>query len=131
MPTSTEMEMFASTSTSGPRLIARSEVVFAYGAVGAVAFVLLPQFVTTSVESFASRRGRFMDTKTSAFSLSANSKPTGMLGLKARPRRMSTLVTFVVNGSGVSVESGKPVIALLRMFVRSRRTVEASGIYTV
>jgi hypothetical protein len=133
MPTSTVTDMFASTSMRGPmaaRLPETSVVLFVYGAVGIVELLLFPQFATALVDSLASRRGRFMETKASALSLSLNSKPTGIVGLKARPSRMSTSVMFTLNGSGVSVEPGNPLTALLPMLVSSRRMFELSGIYT-
>jgi hypothetical protein len=124
-------EIFASTRTRGPSARRSPEtclVWFAYGADGKVALLLLPQFAAAFVESLASRRGRFIETETSAVSLSRNSKPTGMVGLKARPRRISTSVMLAVKGSGVRVDPGKPLTPLLTMSVSSRRMLELSGI---
>jgi hypothetical protein len=71
MPTSTVTETFASTSLRSPRL-ARPDLMSVVlppdGAVESVALVVLPQFAIAFVDSFASRRGRFIDTKTSALS---------------------------------------------------------------
>jgi hypothetical protein len=109
--TSTVTETFASTSTSGPRLISSfdsSRVSLVYGAWGIVALLLLPQLSAMLVDSFASKRGKFIDKVTSAFSLSVNSKPMGIEGLNARPSVMSASVTLTLIGSGVSVDSGKP-----------------------
>jgi hypothetical protein len=130
-PTSTVTDTLASTSTSGPRArrsVLIPVVVFRYGALGVVALLLLPQLATAFVDSFASRRGRFIDTKTSAFSLSKNSNPTGIVGLNASPSSMSTSVMFTLKGNGVSLEPGKPVMPLWAMFVSSSRATELSGI---
>jgi hypothetical protein len=130
-PTSTVTDTFASTRTRGPRVrrsLLSSVVVFAYGALGVVTLLLFPQFAAAFVDSFASRRGRFMETKTSAFSLSRNSNPTGIVGLNASPSKMSALVMFTLNGSGVSLEPGNPVMPLCAIFVSSSRATELSGI---
>jgi hypothetical protein len=125
-------EMFASTRTRGPRA-RRSPatwlVWFANGAEGSVELLLLPQFAAGFVVSLASRRGRFIETETSALSLSRNSKPTGIVGLKARPSRISRSVMLAVKGSGVRVDPGKPLTPLLAMSVSSRRMLELSGTY--
>lgn len=121
-------EMLASTRTRGPRskrLSVLLVVEFAKGAVGAVE--LLPQFAAASVERRASRRGRPMEMTTSALSLSVNSKPMGMEGLKASPSRMSTSVTLTLNGRGVNVDPGKPTTPLFVISVSSMRTLELSG----
>lgn len=136
--TSTVSEMFASTSTRGPRfarplvILSVMFVEFAYGALGNVTLlpVWLPQFPATLVDSRASRRGKFIDTVTSAFNLSVNSKPIGIEGLKARPRRISTFVTLTLNGRGVSVDPGKPFTPLLLRSVSSIRMLELLGTWS-
>jgi len=70
---SIERETLASTKARGPRLRSsggNSVVWLANGAFGAVALLLLlaPQFSGMLLDSFASRRGRFKDGVTSAFS---------------------------------------------------------------
>jgi hypothetical protein len=127
-PTSTVSETLASTRVSAPRerrLSASSVVRFPNGA---VELLLLPQSLPGLVDNLASSRGRFIVTKASALSLSRKSKPTGMVGLKASPRSISTSVTLTLNGSGVSVDPGKPLTPLLAMLVSSRRMLELSGI---
>jgi hypothetical protein len=132
-PTSTVSETLASTRVNMPserRLSANCMVWFANGADGVVVLLLLPQSLPGLVDSLASNRGRFMDTKASALSFSRKSKPIGMVGLKARPRRISVSVMFTLNGSGVRVDPGKPLTPLSAMLVSSRRMLELSGIYT-
>jgi len=70
---SIERETFASTKARGPRLRSsggNSVVWLANGGFGAVALLLLPapQFSGMLLDSFASRRGKFKDGVTSAFS---------------------------------------------------------------
>lgn len=131
-PTSTVTETFASTRTREPSTVGPGIgmlVVFTYGGLGSVTLlpVWLPQFACALVDSFASKRGRFIETSTSAFNLSANSKPIGIEGLKARPRRISTSVTFTLNGSGVSDDAGKPLTRLFVISESSTRMLERSG----
>jgi hypothetical protein len=80
------------------------------------------------LDSFASRLGMLIDTVTSAFSRSVNSKPIGMEGLNARPSDISASVTLMLIGSGVSVDPGKPLTLLLARSVSSTRMLEPSGI---
>jgi hypothetical protein len=79
------------------------------------------------LDNLASKRGRLIDTVTSAFSMSVNSNPIGMDGLKARPSEISASVTLIFMGSGVSTESGKPVTMLPASSVSSTRMLESSG----
>lgn len=71
---SMERETFASTKARGPRLRSSGgnpDVWFANGAFGTVGLLLLPaapQFSGMLLDSFASRRGKFKDGVTSAFS---------------------------------------------------------------
>ncbi len=112
--TSAERETFAEIKDNGPivgRLV-----------------VLLPQFACTLVESFASRRGKVMETVAWALIFDSNSNPTGIEGLKARLRRMSTLVRFAVIGRGVSDDPGKPMMLLFVRSAKSTRTLESFGI---
>jgi hypothetical protein len=104
-PTSMVMDTLASTRAREPSARtspAAGVVVFAYGA--PVELFLFPQSAAAFVDSLALRRGRFTETNTSAWSLSRNSKPTGMVGLNARPSKISTSVTLTLKGSGVRVD---------------------------
>jgi hypothetical protein len=68
---SIERETFASTKARGPNLMSSgdsSAVWFANGASGTVALLLSPQFSAILLDSFASRRGKFKEGVTSAFS---------------------------------------------------------------
>ena len=70
--------------------------------------VLFPQFCALLLDSFALSRGKFMDMVASAFNLSVNSKPMGIVGLKASPSRISRSVTLAMMGSGVIDDPGNP-----------------------
>lgn len=128
--TSQEMETLASTKAIGPSWIRSGDdcvVLFAYGADGLVALSPLAQFSAMLVESFASRRGRSKVAVTSADNWPRKSKPTGMVGLKARPRVTSTSVMLTVTGRAVRVVSWKPTRLLLPRSVSSTRSLEFSG----
>jgi hypothetical protein len=130
-PASMEMDTFASTRARGPSTIISpvlGVVVLPDSRPGSVLLLLPPQFAAALVESLASRRGRSIDKVISAVSLLRNSNPIGMVGLNARPSRMSMSMTSTLKGSDVSVDPWKPVIPLLPMLVSSRRAMELSGI---
>lgn len=130
-PTSADIDKLASTRTSGPilvRVVEESSVLLAYGAPGMVALLLLLlQYAAEFVDNLASRRGRLKETVTSALSLSANSNPTGMVGLNARPNFTSTSVTLVLKGKGFKIDSGKPPMPLFPTSVNSTRIFESLG----
>lgn len=127
---SQEMETLASTKAMGPSWIRSGDncvVLFAPGADGSVELLPLAQFSAMLVESFASRRGRSKTVVTSADNWPRKSKPTGMAGLKARPRVTSTSVMLTVTGRGVRVVSWKPTRLLAPRLVSSTRSLELSG----
>ena len=102
---SIERETLASTKAMGPRARRSADSAVILFANGAVELLLLPQFCAMLLDSFASRRGRFIVAVTSAFNWLRNWKPIGIEGLNARPSRSSALVTLTLMGSGVSAVS--------------------------
>jgi hypothetical protein len=77
----------------------------------------------------ASRRGRSKATVTRALSLSLNSKPIGMVGVKATLRAMSASETLVVKGSAFSVAPLMPVMAVFARSPSSTLIPAPSGIW--
>ena len=121
-PSSRVRDILAEMSVRGPRFTTASTSVveFLNGAPS-------PHSAPASVDNLASKRGRFTETTTSAFSWSLNSKPMGMVGLNARPSWMSTSVTSTVKGSGLMVVPGKMSALLEVMELRLRRMVESGS----
>jgi hypothetical protein len=108
---SIEIETFAAVSISGlVRLVGLVGLSIDGIVMGLKVLLLSMQLAAMFVESFASRRGRFMETAISAFILLLNSKPMGIVGLKARPSVMSALVALALMGRGVSDAPSKPSI---------------------
>lgn len=135
--TPTTTDMFASTRTRELRSLGLGFATsfsfsFSWRVSFFFSFLLLSSSAHWSlalVVSFASRRGKSRATVTRVLSLSLNSKPIGIVGVKATLSAMSASETLVVKGSALSVEPLIPVSAVLASSPSSTLMPAPSGIW--